>query len=95
MSTAKIFQQTYCSSSSKKPNFFKKPDPTKRWVEITLDIKDMRRLLRTANFQESIALSKAITAAERKRDWHYRHEDFDLATASFIISHMERTCSFE
>lgn len=90
MLSAKSFYQSYCSTVNNKPDFFRKTNPNHRWVQITLDIKDMRKLLRDADFEERFVLSKAITAAERKRDWHYKQPDFDLATASFIIRQLER-----
>lgn len=88
--SSSFYHNLYCTTSSNKPDFFRKSNPNKRWVEITLDIKAMRKLLLDAEFGERATLCKAITAAERKRDWFYRQEDFDLNVASLILGIAER-----
>lgn len=89
------YHNVYCSTNKHKPDFFRKSNPNKRWAEITLDIKAMRKLLLDSDFNARSTLSKAITAAERKRDWFYRQEDFDLSVASFILGAAERAETVE
>jgi hypothetical protein len=85
LSSTSYYYNQYCVASKNKPDFFRKSNPNKRWAEITLDIKEMRKLLLDSDFIARATLSQAITAAERKRDWFYRQEDFDLSVASFIL----------
>lgn len=58
---------------------------TVKWVEYAADIAKMTALLKTASFDEKYRLVTAIDIAERKKNWHYRQENFNLSRASFLL----------
>jgi hypothetical protein len=59
---------------------------THKWVEYSLDIRDMQKLLMsTKNLTEKYALMDALEVAERKKVWHYRQDNFNLARASQLL----------
>lgn len=92
MSTVTVYSKKYSSTTSKKSGgFAREIDSTKYWVGLTLDIKDMRKMLLTASFDDKYKLMKALEVAERKQAWHYRQDSFDLRRANIIISAVERT----
>jgi hypothetical protein len=76
----------FAKYDSKKKGYPKDFNPTHKWVEYTIDVKEMRRLLLAANFEDKARLNRYISIAERKREWHYRRDDFDLKTANIILS---------
>lgn len=56
---------------------------TEKWVEYQLDVYDMSNLLMSTNdFNTKVDLVEAIAIAERKRDYMYRHPNFDLGKAT-------------
>jgi hypothetical protein len=55
---------------------------TEKWVEYMLDITDMNKILMTSDFNTKMDLLEALTIAERKRDYMYRHPNFDFAKAT-------------
>jgi hypothetical protein len=56
---------------------------TEKWVEYQLDVLDMSNILMSIkDFTTKIDLLDAISAAERKRDYMYRHPNFNLAQAT-------------
>lgn len=92
MSTAAMYARKYSATTSKSSGgFAREIDSTKYWVGLTLDIKDMRKMLMTASFDDKFKLMQALTIAERKQAWHYRQDNFDLRRANIIISAVERT----
>ena len=61
-------------------------DATKRWVQISLDIHEMNKiLLTTKNFNEKMDLLICLELAEKKRVWMVRHENFDSKRARFLF----------
>lgn len=59
---------------------------THKWVEYSLDIRDMQKLLMsTKNLNEKYALMDALEVAERKKVWHYRQDNFNLSRASQLL----------
>ena len=82
---ASFFSQKYSSSSKFSGAPKKEINSTHKFVEYTLDIIDMRNLLLKVSFDEKWNLMEAIKIAERKRDWHYNQDNFNLATANTII----------
>lgn len=55
---------------------------TEKWVEYMLDIVDMNKILMSSDFNTKMDLLDAIAIAERKRDYMYRHPNFELAKAT-------------
>lgn len=76
-------------SFSKKSKFmpsYDDIDATKRWVQISLDIHEMNKiLLTTKNFNEKMDLLICLELAEKKRVWMVRHENFDSKRARFLF----------
>jgi hypothetical protein len=64
----------------------KKIDSTMKWVEYSLDIHDMSKLLiSTKNLTDKYALMDALDIAERKKKWHYRQDNFNLNRAGELL----------
>jgi hypothetical protein len=63
-----------------------KINSTKKWVEYSLDIHDMSKLLMiTNNLHDKFTLMQAIDIAQRKKDWHYKQDNFDIRAASTVL----------
>lgn len=64
----------------------KKIDSTMKWVEYSLDIVDMQKMLMsTSNLKDKYQLMDILEIAERKKKWHYRQENFDVKRASTLL----------
>ena len=64
----------------------KRINSTMKWVEYSLDVYDMQKLLmKTKNLKEKYQLMDLLEIAERKKKWHYRQENFDLNRASNLL----------
>lgn len=60
---------------------------TEKWLEYSLDILDMQdAMMRSLDFNEKYMLAQALVVAERKRDYMYRHKNFDFKRASTIFN---------
>ena len=60
---------------------------TEKWLEYSLDILDMQdAMMRSLDFNEKYMLAQALVIAERKRDYMYRHKNFDFKRASTIFN---------
>lgn len=64
---------------------------TEKWVEYSLDIVDMSRLLMISDFDTKWRLTEALEVAERKKAYMYRHKNFDLKRASYIFNLVKDT----
>lgn len=62
-----------------------KINSTLKWVEYSTDIVKMSELLKTADFFDKYKLVAAIEIAERKKNWHYRQDNFNLKKACFLL----------
>ena len=70
----------------------KRIDSTMKWVEYSLDIVDMQKMLMgTNNLKDKYQLMDILEIAERKKKWHYRQENFDVNRASTILQAMLNT----
>ena len=58
---------------------------TVKWVEYACDLVKMQELLKTASFIDKYKLAEAMLVAERKKNWHYKQENFDLKRASYLL----------
>jgi hypothetical protein len=59
---------------------------TEKWVEYQLDVYDMSNILMSVtDFNTKVDLLEAISVAERKRDYMYRHPNFDLTRATRLF----------
>lgn len=67
----------------------KKIDSTMKWVEYSLDIVDMQKMLMsTSNLKDKYQLMDILEIAERKKKWHYRQDNFDVSRASTLLQAM-------
>jgi len=57
-------------------------DATAKWVEYSLDIVDMNKLLMVSNFNDKMDLLAALDVAEQRRKRMYDHPNFDLKEAT-------------
>jgi hypothetical protein len=59
---------------------------TEKWVEYQLDVYDMSNMIMSVkDFNTKIDLLEAIAVAERKRDYMYRHPNFDMTRATRLF----------
>ena len=67
----------------------RKIDSTMYWVEYSLDMHDMSKMLMsTKNLNDKYVLMDLLDIAERKKNWHYRQENFNLRRASELLQAM-------
>ena len=67
----------------------KKIDSTMKWVEYSLDIVDMQKMLMgTSDLKDKYQLMDLLEIAERKKKWHYRQENFNVSRASTLFQTM-------
>jgi hypothetical protein len=64
----------------------RKINSTLKWVEYSFDIHDMSKMLMsTKDLSEKYTLMDLLDIAERKKNWHYRQENFSLNKASELL----------
>ena len=85
MQIAQFVNKYAVSNKSSGPVAKDRINSTVKWVEYSADIVKMTELLRTASFMDKYKLVDAIAIAERKKNWHYRQENFDLRRASYLL----------
>jgi len=67
---------------------------TEKWVEYSLDVADMSKLLMKVDFATKWKLMDALAVAERKKEYMYRHKNFNLNRALKIfdaVKHLPKT----
>lgn len=80
---AKNFISKYTSPNNKKGQVsFYKIKATEKWVEYMLDITDMNKVLMALPFNDKMRMLDALEIAERKRDYMYRHPNFNYKQAT-------------
>jgi hypothetical protein len=77
-----IRKYTASTSSFKGQANFYKIKATEKWVEYMLDITDMNKSLMTLPFNDKMRMLDALEIAERKRDYMYRHPNFNYKQAT-------------
>ena len=78
----------YANTGSRSVAIVKKDNinSTHKWVEYALDIVDMSKLLmEVRDLKQKYALMDALDIAQRKKDWHYRQDNFRLQDAMRIF----------
>jgi hypothetical protein len=63
---------------------------TEKWIEYSLDLVEMQKGLSTLSREERYDLLNAITVAERKREYMYRHPNFKLNAAIYEFKRARR-----
>ena len=56
-------------------------NPSKKWIEYSLDLIEAKRLLQVADFTTKFELLKVVNRIEGKVKFHENHKDFNLQTA--------------
>lgn len=56
-------------------------NPTKKWVEYSLDLLEAKKFLQVADFNSKFQLLSVIQKIESKVKYHENHDDFDLQKA--------------
>jgi hypothetical protein len=84
MSYARSFAAKYPTNGIKSSIVaaYSKIKATEKWIEYSLDIIEMTRLLASTNREERHLLVAAMSIAERKREYMYRHPNFKLEDAT-------------
>lgn len=86
MQAAQFIRKYSVSNAKSGPVRKNSIDSTVKWVEYAADLVKMTDLVRVAKFEEKWALTEAMQVAERKKNWHYRQENFNLGRASVLLS---------
>lgn len=85
MTTASFFAQKYTTSTPSSPTRGKS-NSTKKWAEYACDIVVMQEMLmKTKDLKQKHQLMTALDVAERKKNYHYRQENFNLHIATTIL----------
>lgn len=83
---ARRYVNKYRSQAKSGYSNYYKIQATEKWVEYQLDVYDMSNLLmQISDFNTKIDLLDAIAVAERKRDYMYRHPNFDFSRATRLF----------
>jgi uncharacterized protein YlxP (DUF503 family) len=61
---------------------FNKIDATNKWVEYSLDVLEIKSLMKTEDFITRCELENTLKKVENKIEWMYKHPNFDLIEAS-------------
>jgi hypothetical protein len=86
---ARNYVTKYKTQKAGYSNYYK-IQATEKWVEYQLDVYDMSNMLMSIrDFNTKVDLLESIAVAERKRDYMYRHPNFDLAQASRLFQQVK------
>jgi hypothetical protein len=77
-----IQKYTITKNNNTGQSSFHKIKATEKWVEYMLDITDMNSILMSLPFNDKMRLLDALEIAERKRDYMYRHPNFNYKKAT-------------
>jgi uncharacterized protein YlxP (DUF503 family) len=61
---------------------FNKIDATTKWVEYSLDLVEIKSLMKNEDFITRCELENTLKKVENKINWMYKHPNFDLTEAS-------------
>lgn len=82
------------NSNNKSVGFstYDKIQATEKWLEYALDVMDMQdAMMRSLDFNEKYDLAQALVIAERKKDYMYKHKNFDLRRATILLRSVRDT----
>ena len=87
MSIALAYTYTANNTTQERRGFggYDKIKASDKWVQYSLDLIELTKSLQTAKFEDKFILAKAIKIAKRKRDYMYRHPNFNLSDATFNL----------
>jgi hypothetical protein len=72
------------------PSLYNKIKATIKWVEYSLDVTEMTKMITKVSREEKYVLLAAMEIAERKRDYMYKHPNFELQKAMFEFKRAKR-----
>lgn len=72
------------------PSLYSKIKATEKWIEYSLDVTEMTKMLTSVTREEKYVLLAAMQIAERKRDYMYKHPNFKLQEAMFEFKRAKR-----
>lgn len=81
MSKVNALLSKYSARKSKYKGGVAKFNPSKKWVEYSLDLIEAKRLLQVADFTTKFDIVKVIDRIESKVKFHENHADFDFNSA--------------
>jgi hypothetical protein len=82
-SKAKKIISRYNVINDKKFNInFSKIDATSKWIEYSLDLVELKSLMKTEDFITRCELENTLKKVENKINWMYKHPNFNLNEAS-------------
>lgn len=80
------YTQKYSTNSKPTHSTSKRCNSSIKYAEYACDISVMQDLLmKIKDLNLKHKLMNMLDQAERKKQWHYRQENFDVATASRLI----------
>jgi len=97
MKNLNILLKKYNNNTKAKSKFitaYDSIDATKKWVEYSLDVAELKALTRTSDFLTRFDIEKAIIKAETKVDWMYKHPNFDRSEATVLYKKLKRLLNF-
>ena len=62
-------------------SLYSKIKATEKWIEYSLDVTEMTKMLTQVTREEKYVVLAAMQIAERKRDYMYKHPNFELKKA--------------
>jgi hypothetical protein len=84
---ARNYVNKYKSQNKTGYSNYYKIQATEKWVEYQLDVYDMSNILMSIrDFNTKVDLLESIAVAERKRDYMYRHPNFDFKKATRLFA---------
>ena len=72
------------------PINYSKIKATAKWVQHSINVHVMQKLLLTASRDDQYTLLAAIKVAESKVNYYYKHPNFDLAQAVTLFKQAKR-----
>ena len=71
-------------------SFYNAIKATEKWIEYSLDVTEMTKMLTQVSREEKYVLLAAMQIAERKRDYMYKHPNFNIQEATFEFKRAKR-----
>ena len=81
MSKVKSLLSKYNTPKAKFKGGAPKFNPSKKWVEYSLDLIEAKSMLQAVDFVTRFDLLKVINKIESKIDFHENHADFNMNSA--------------
>lgn len=87
MSIALAYTYTASKTTEQRRGFggYDKIKASDKWVQYSLDLIELTKALQTARFADKFVIAQAIKIAERKREYMYKHPNFNLSEATFNL----------